>query len=96
MKNIVMYYEQNIDETSEITIQKMNNLLFSLEKHDFTIKGIFIDKHGESEQLDSITNLPLHDIDMIIIGNIINIFNRNLIVQLAKVEGIKLLILEKI
>lgn len=88
MQNAVIYYCQSKEENSEISISYVNELIKDLEKQ-CAIKGVFVDNYNERTEFYNLINNSLDSIDLIYINNeVLDEFDRKLLEQVAKAEGI--------
>lgn len=96
MINVLIYYEQENRDTANETIETVNKWVDYLEKNNCKVRGVFIDQSEEYTRLDEIINSSLDKVDILLVGQIQNSFNRSLLLELARSEGIVLISPEQI
>ncbi|KYG28196.1 hypothetical protein AZF04_09860 [Alkalihalobacillus trypoxylicola] len=90
MVNIAIYYQKSEQETSEDSVNRINELIQVLEE-PHTIKGVFIDRQVESNALIELLSSPLSQIEFIYINKPFkNEFDSELVHQLARTENFKI------
>lgn len=90
MVNIAIYYQKCEQETSVDAVNRINEFIQVLEDQH-TIKGVFIDRQGESNALMELLSSPLSEIECIYINKPFeNEFDSELVYQLVRTENFKI------
>ncbi|PLR75732.1 hypothetical protein CU633_19405 [Bacillus sp. V3-13] len=87
MENVIIYYQQKRNESTENAIIFIDSLIKNI-KTRYNIKGVYIDNFENQNELLELLQSPLADIDYIYLDELPHDeFNWKLINQLARSEG---------
>lgn len=88
MKNALIYHRSKKYETNEDSITYVKNLIKQLKQH-YVIRGVFVDSYNDRSEFYNLINGSLGSIDVVFINNsLIDEFDRKLLDELARAEGI--------
>ncbi|MDG4655553.1 hypothetical protein P6P90_04785 [Ectobacillus antri] len=90
MENVVIYYQQKQNESTEKAIHYINTLIKKLENR-FVIKGVYIDRFENRNEFVDLLQSPLSEIDYIYLEQeITDEFDKQMLNELSKAENFKI------
>jgi len=96
IKKIVIYYLTSENETTENTVNLINDLINRLP-NEFTVMGVFIELLNSSDELTKLINHDLTIIDYLLINKTLdNDFDVQLLMELGRINNFKVSLFSEI
>ncbi|OHX50688.1 hypothetical protein [Cytobacillus oceanisediminis] len=91
MKNALIYYQQKQKEKTSESINIVNKIIKVLQKEDYKIMGVYIDKYNNQiEFMELIQEIPSHLNQLFIEYLPEDEFNQQILNELAKTENFEI------
>jgi hypothetical protein len=85
-----VYFKELEHSTDRQTIKSVKGITKQLDT-TYTIKGVFIDKHGERSAFEELLSTSLSQIDCLYVTNLDDEFDIKLLTELARVDKFRVI-----